>query len=365
MRTVLLTITASLSLMSLLASCGPIEDNKQESLPDYSSVKVQPEQDSLFFTANKDSRQFSLIGALVTVNEKTITNSGVMTDTRYTVRTVDTVYQSVNPSSATWITSDPNIVTVSKGLVVAKNPGVAAVAAVVGRAISQNIIITVRAENTAPGLSLTPPDLILQLVNSVPITGATAPNAVVSMNEPRSSFSVSPVTVSGIGAFSTTVTGLQEGYSTVTVRAANPVVPSLYTERSKRVIYYPPFTIAADSIVGNWLGTTLGKEFHFAIQRSALVPFRYDITGTIDIDFTSLGMGLKYVKDINLVGFLNGNGSIDVALSKSTGGFTISGTFTGHFESTGKGKGTYSAQAVRSGWPKIAFNDVWSAVKVP
>ena len=90
-----------------------------------------------------------------------------------------------------------------------------------------------------------------------------------------------------------------------------------------------------------------------------------DISGKIDIDFKSIGLGLGLVNDINLLGALNNDGTINVALSKETQGFKISGTFTGHFTSTGTGKGTYSAQAVRTGWPKISFNDVWTAVKAP
>jgi hypothetical protein len=357
-------VFAAISVILLFASCE-IQDEPQEVLPEYSSVKLQPEQDSLFMNENGESRQLSVLGALINVTEKTITNSGVMTDIKYTVRTVDTVFQSVNASSARWYTSDPSVATVSNGRVVSQSPGFANISASVGNAYSKPIVINVRKVNTAPGLSLYPPDIMFIMQNSVPVAGIVQQDAILAVSEPRSGFNNQVVFYNQDGTFNVTVTGLQEGFSVITARASNPNDITLYSERVKKVIYYPPFSLGADSIVGNWLGTTLGKNFNFAISKNSIIPLRYDITGTIDIDFNSLGLGLGFVKDINLFGILNHNGSIDVALSKSTNGFTISGTFTGHFTSTGTGKGTYSAQAVRKGWPKISFNDVWTAVKVP
>lgn len=357
-------VLAVIPLVLLLAACE-LQDDPKEELPEYSSVKLLPEQDSIFMNENGESRQLSVLGALINVSEKTITNSGVMTDVKYTVRTVDTVFQSVSATSARWYTSNPSVATVTNGRVVTKSPGFTQISASVGNAYSKPIVINVRTVNTAPGLSLYPPDVVLIMQNSVPVSGIVQQDAVLSVREPRSGYSNPVVLYNQDGTFSVTVTGLNEGFSVITARASNPNDMLLFTERVKKVIYYPPFSLGADSIVGNWLGTTLGKNFNFAVSKNSIIPLRYDITGTIDIDFNSIGLGLGFVKDINLFGILNHNGSIDVALSKETNGFTISGTFTGHFTSTGTGKGTYSAQAVRKGWPKISFNDVWTAVKVP
>jgi hypothetical protein len=354
----------SAALAVALIACQ-LEEEKKETAPEYSTVKVLPEQDSLFMNENNETKQLSLVGAIVNITEKTITNSGVMTDIKYTVRTVDTVFQTVSPSSARWYSSNTAVATVNNGLVVSKNPGYTEVSASIGSAYSKPVVVNVRPVNKAPGLTLYPPDVVFIMQNYVDVAGLVQQNSALSVDEPNSGFNIPFVLYNADGTFKVTVTGLNEGLRTITVRASNPNDLSLYTERVKKVLYYPPFSLGADAIVGNWLGTTLGKDFHFAISKSTLIPFRYDITGTIDIDFKSLGLGLGFVKDINLVGFLDHNGSIKVALSKDTQGFHISGEFTGHFSSTGTGKGTYRAEAVRSGWPKISFNDVWSAVKVP
>ncbi|MFA6457081.1 MAG: hypothetical protein WCW40_09690 [Bacteroidota bacterium] len=153
---------------------------------------------------------------------------------------------------------------------------------------------------------------------------------------------------------------MNQGSRIIVVRATNPNNASLYSERQKTVIYYEPFTVQADAIVGNWLGTTLGKNFNFSIARSPIY-FRYDIEGKLDIQFEGVGL----VRDIDLLGVLNNNGTISASLSKSYNGFSISGKFDGHFKTTGTGEGSYSAKAEKSGWPKISFKEKWTAVKLP
>lgn len=345
----------------LLAGCSAVQE-ESEPVPVYDLVQIEPRMDSVFLAENNESRQFSIVGSLVNVTERTLTNKGIIASTTYIVRDVDTVLQYVDPGKGAWQSSNPSVATVSKGLVIGKSPGTALITTSIGKAVSAPIVVNVRAVHTAPGLSLDPPELIFILQNYVSVSGTVQKGALLSVSEPNSGFDAQNVSYSADGAYSLSVTGLKEGFSTITVRAANPNDPTKVSARSKGIFYFAPNTIGANAIVGDWLGTTLGKNFNFTISNS-IIPTRYDISGTIEIDFKSAGLGLGTVKDINLTGFLDHNGSINVAIAKEAQGFKISGTFKGSFSSAGTGKGSYSAQAVKSGWPKISFNDVWTAVK--
>jgi hypothetical protein len=349
------------SALILLAGCSPVEE-ETDPLPVYDLLQIQPRMDSVFLAENNESRQFTIVGSLLNVTERTITNKGVISSTKYIVREVDTVLQYVDPGMATWRSSNPSVATVSRGLVTGKSPGTALITTSIGDVVSPPVVVNVRAVHTAPGLSLDPPDFIFILQNFTSVSGTVQNGAILRVTEPNSGFNAPNVSYSSNGAYSQQVTGLKEGINVITVRATNPNDATKYTERSKGVVYFAPNTIGANAIVGNWLGTTLGKNFNFTISNS-VIPTRYDISGTIEIDFKSVGLGLGTVKDINLTGILDHNGSINVALSKEVQGYKISGTFKGNFSSAGTGKGSYSAQAVKSGWPKISFNDVWTAVK--
>ncbi|MBI2428989.1 MAG: Ig-like domain-containing protein [Ignavibacteriales bacterium] len=340
----------------LFMSCVPEEEAKSNI--NYSSLKIQPEVDSVFLRANGESRQFSIMGSIVSVSERTIKNSGVMTDAEFTVRQIDTTYQSVDASSAEWVSTNSSVASVSNGLVTARSPGYAAISAVIGTTSSQSIVVNVRPVDTAPGLSLDPPYNVIQFENFSSMSGVVQQNAVLSVTEPNSGFSNANVAYSSDGTFNMTVTGLNPGVRTITVRATHPTNSALFTERYKTVAYYQPGTPAANAIVGDWLGTTLGKNFDFTISNS-IIPTRYDINGTIEIHFEGIGT----VQGIQLTGIINPNGTIDVTLAKSHNGFSISGKLNGSFKTLGTGEGEYSAKAEKSGWPKISFNEKWTAVK--
>jgi hypothetical protein len=162
------------------------------------------------------------------------------------------------------------------------------------------------------------------------------------------------------GNFTELITGLGQGFRTIVATAQNSSQRSLATTRYKYVTYYAPWTPGGDSITGDWLGTTLGLNFNFNISRS-IIPLRYDINGHIDIQFPGLG----YVRNITLTGFVNSDGTMNVSLSQSYQGFTISGSLTGYFKTTGTGEGSYSAAAKKSGWPPLSGAADWTAVKQP
>jgi hypothetical protein len=116
---------------------------------------------------------------------------------------------------------------------------------------------------------------------------------------------------------------------------------------------------AADSLTGLWNGTTYGRDFYFTISKNSLLN-RYDIGGTIDIQFAGYGL----IRDIQLVGLVNGDGTINQLVSGAAEGFSISGSMTGYFKSLGSGTGTIAAKATRAGWPDLGFRADWIAVKV-
>jgi hypothetical protein len=344
-------------LCIFIASCVPEEEKKETT--EYSSLKLLPEQDTLFLSANGESKQFSLEGTLLNTSEETMKNTGLITDAKYTVMQQDTVVQSVNPSDADWISSRPSVATVANGRVTAVNPGFTNVTAQIANVSSKPLVVNVKAVDVAPGLTIHPPQSILIFENHNIVSGSVQQQARLNIAA-TSGFSANNVLYSSTtGDFSVDVTGLLIGSNTVTARAVHATNNNLYTDRAKVVIYYIPNTPQANTIVGPWLGTTLGLNFNFAISNS-FIPTRYDITGKIDIQFDGVG----WVRDIDLIGLINNNGSIDVNLSKSFPGGSVSGKLNGHFADTGKGSGEYSAQVVKSGWPKISFNEKWTAVKV-
>jgi hypothetical protein len=101
-------------------------------------------------------------------------------------------------------------------------------------------------------------------------------------------------------------------------------------------------------------------DFNFNISKSVIFS-RYDINGHIDIQFEGIGV----VRDITLTGVVNSDGTISASLSKSYEGFSISGSFSGYFKTTGTGQGSYSASAKKTGWPALSGTADWTAVKKP
>lgn len=349
----------ALAMIILFSACKKEEEEQKKSTTEYSSLKLNPEIDTIYLNSNAESRQFLLVGSVVNTSDVTISNSGIITDASFTVQRIDTVLSAVPPENATWNSTNSAIATVNNGLIVAHSAGYTSIFAQIGKAISPSVVVNVRAVDTAPGLSLDPPEYVFTMEDHISISGSVQSAAKLLITESRSGFSDSNIVVSN-NAFSSTVTGLQQGLSTVVVRATHPTNALLFTERSKIVTYYVFGSLGADSLVGNWMGNTLGKDFPFAIQKSILFT-RYDITGKLDIQFQGVGL----VKDIDLIGVLNNNGTITATLKKEYNGFTISGHFTGKFETTGKGNGAYDARAAKPGWPTISFNDYWTAVKLP
>jgi hypothetical protein len=330
-------------------------------LPSYnfSTLEINPRLDTLFLSSNNDFRTLRLSGLVVNTNARTISNTGVISSAEFTVTTIDSAYQPLNNNEASWSTSNPSVATVSAGTVTGKTPGLALITASYQKLSTRPVVVQVKLAETQPGLALDPPDFIITLQNHASVSGFVQLGAVLSVNEPNSGFSVNNLSYDGDGHYATTVTGLNPGLRAISVRATHPTRSDLFTERYKFVYYLTFGSGSADSLTGLWKGTTYGHDFYFTVSKNSLLN-RYDIGGTIDIQFAGYGL----VRDVQLTGLVNGDGTIDQQVSGTVEGFSISGSMTGYFKSLGKGAGTIAAKATRSGWPDLGFRADWTAVKV-
>jgi len=352
------TIFALLCLSCLIVSCTtPPEEEKKVAAP--SKVEILPHPDTLFMSVS-ETQTLNLRGIYVNNSQQTATNSGIITDVNYTVTSTDTTTRSIAAGDAAWSSSNNTVATVSQGVVTARNAGTANISASVSNVGSIPLLVNVKAVNTAPGLVLDPPQTSLIFENSISVTGNVQQGATLLIAEASSSHNNVNVPYDANGNFSERITGLVTGYRTISATAQNPNQPSLSTTRYKYVYYYQYLSPEADSICGDWIGTTLGMNFNFNISKSIIFT-RYDINGHIDIQFQGIGV----VRDITLTGIVNSNGTITASLSKSYQDFNISGNFSGYFKTTGTGEGSYGASAKKTGWPDLSGTADWTAVKKP
>ncbi len=210
--------------------------------------------------------------------------------------------------------------------------------------------VFVREPQVAPELNIDPPLRVLVFGESGTISGTVTPGANLTVGGVSENYDSE-------GNFFTTVGGLVVGENEVQVVAVNPDDASLQTAASKffiREMFGPDA-----SIVGNWRGTTLGLDFPFEVRYNADGE-RYDLTGTMSIDFQGFGV----VEDIRIEGIVNADGSIDATLSFDNSGIRVSGDFRGFFSDDGTALGNYGAQ-LRVGGVRIADAEFdWTAIKL-
>ena len=341
--------------------CTPLNENQAANNKGLNLVALEilPHPDTLNMGAN-DSQTLNLRGTSIDTSQQTMSNTGVMTDASLTVMTTDTATTPFPSDGAVWSSSNAAVATVSYGVVTAHNAGYATIAASVGTVSAAPVLVSVKAANTAPGLSLDPPLISVIFRDTITVTGNVQQQATLIITESSSRHNNPNVSYDVNGNFSETIIGLLPGYRTVVATAQNPNQPSLATTRYKYVYYYEYLSDSADNICGNWVGTTLGRNFNFTISKS-IIYSRYDINGHIDIQFQGIGL----VKDIVLTGIVDRDGTIDVSLTQTYQGFTISGYLKGYFETTGTGAGSYGSTAKEPGWPTLSATADWSAVKQP
>jgi len=339
--------------------CGCTSPQEQKQTSNLASLEILPHPDTLTMAVN-ESQTLSLRGARINTSQQIITNGGIITNATDTVTTTDTTTTPIPSDSATWSSSSTTAATVLNGIVTAHNPGYTNIGASVGTVSAIPLLVNVKAVNAAPGLTLDPPLTSVIFRDTIIVTGNVQLQAKLMIAEASSGHNNPNVSYDANGNFSETITGLMTGYRTIVATAENPNQPSLATTRYKYVYYYQYFSPEADSICGNWIGTTLGENFDFNISKSVIYT-RYDINGHIDIQFQDIGV----VRNIVLTGIINSDGTMDVTLTQSYQGFTISGNLNGYFKTMGTGEGSYSAYAKKTGWPTLSGSAGWTAVKQP
>jgi hypothetical protein len=224
--------------------------------------------------------------------------------------------------------------------------------------ISDSLLIEVRADEVAPALSVDMPDASLIFRDTMIIPGTVQKYALLRIDELTTGFSRPDIKYNPDGTFRETITGLVPGLRIFSITAQNPTRSDLKTIIMKCVLYYSYGSAGADSITGQWSGECAGRPINFVVTKNQYLP-RYDITGVIDIQFLNYGL----IQGINLIGAVNSDGTMNLEASKSYQGYSISGTLTGLFHTTGKADGTISCEINSSILPAVKFKDSWWAVK--
>ena len=308
--------------------------------------------------SNAETRSLSLRGVYTDKTEKTVTNTGVITNSEFTIVTIDSTYLDIIAADAEWYSSNNAAVQVVRGILTARAPGIVFIWARFHNIVSDSVLVSARVADVAPGLILDPPDVVLIFQNSIVVSGTVQAFSILKISEQVSGYLNPNVSYNDSVGFHETVTGLSPGIRIIKVTAQHPTRTDLFTTKYKSVYYHTYSSQEADSIVGPWHGECFGRPLNFIVSKN-LYMSRYDISGTIDIQFRGYGV----VKDIDIIGLVNSNGDINLNISKSIEGFSISGSLTGHFRNTGHAQGTITAQMKKSGWPDLGFKESWWAEK--
>jgi hypothetical protein len=352
------TLTPAMLLIMLFCGCnlkdGPAENNRT-----IAKIYLSPKADTVFLNAtDRETKEVKLSGIFLDKTQKTVSSTGVITHSEFTVVTIDSVYSPISVSDAKWISSNSNVQMINYGTMRAEIPGITLVWAEYQGLRSDTLIVSARMRDVAPGLVLNPSEDIFTFQNTVQISGTVQLFSRLRMQESGSGFSDTNVTYTTDGYFNRTVSGLLPGKSTVTVKAFHNTRNDLVTTRTRNVYYFNFGSIMADSIVGRWRGECGGKPIVFTISKNQYLP-RYDIAGTLDIQCYGYGA----IQDLRLFGFINNDGSMDLTLTKSFEEFTVSGTVKGKFATLGSGSGTVAGSLQRSGWINFSFKESWWAKK--
>ena len=320
---------------------------------------VYPEIDTLYLNAtSKESRTMGLVGVYVDRTEQLVTNKGALTSADFTIVKLDYRTKWIDARDAQWSFSNSRIAHMNQQKLQADAGGVTSVWATYNGVTSDSIVVYARVDEAAHGLTLNPPYYTIIFRDSIEVSGTVQTGARLRIEESRSGFRDTVVSYDVDGKYLQMVTGLQTGRSVISVTAVHPTRNYLSTTRSKTVLYYEFGSLGADSIVGNWQGECEGKPIRFTISKSPIIT-RYDISGTIDIKV--LGYGI--VQDVQLMGFVGSDGNLNLSVTKSFSGFTLSGSMVGRFSTIGKAEGSIYASLKKSGWPNMGFKANWWAEK--
>ena len=146
---------------------------------------------------------------------------------------------------------------------------------------------------------------------------------------------------------------LNAGENIFNITATNNDQLALNTTQTKKII-----NLLFDDITGNWKGETLTRPFSFDIYELAN---QYIINGTLTFDLTFMG-GPLIIEDINVLGLINSDGTINAELSKIANDMTVSGLLEGSFSTSGVASGNYTLTIELLG-TSLAHTEEWTAEK--
>jgi hypothetical protein len=270
----------------------------------------------------------------------------------------DTVLIDVHSSSAEWHSSNTAVVQASQGMFISHAPGLSYVWAKYQNTNSDSLLISVRAPETAPSLTVDLPDASLIFRDTIVISGTVQKYALLRIDELTTGYAQSNISSNVDGTFQVTIPDLVAGLRIFSITAQNPTRSDLKTTLLKLVLYYSYGSAGADSITGQWIGECEGRPINFYVSKNQILS-RYDITGVLDIQFMSYGV----VQGINLIGAVNSDGSMNLTASKSYQGITVSGALSGQFHTTGKADGSVSTEISSSLLPTVTATATWWALK--
>jgi len=332
-------------LIFMVYSCGDDPEPENLTLID---LQISADSDTLLVKGG-DKKTLLVNGIYVKVENNTITNKGGIAITSYTVVNTDTVVKGIDGSTLDWYSSNNSVATVDNGeLKSTIYGGLTEITAYKDLLISNTIYVMVQAG--APLLIIDPPvtEIVFQQEIGNVSGWVAGTDFTLKLNSNNIEFSDE-------GRFNESVS-LDVGENTFDIIATNNDESAFSTTRIKKII-----NLSFDDITGNWKGETATRPFSFEISQNEIIPFRYDIHGTLTIDLSALGWS-EVVEDIAVIGLINYDGTIDAQLSKEASEMSISGSLEGYFSTSGLATGSYTLSFELFGIP-FSHTEEWTAEK--
>ena len=332
-------------LIFMVYSCGDDPETENLTLID---LQISADSDTLLIIGG-DKKTLLVNGTYVKVENNTITNKGGIAITSYTVVNTDTVVKGIDGSTLDWYSSNNSVATVDNGeLESTIYGGLTEIIAYKDLLNSNTIYVMVQAG--APLLIIDPPvtEIVFQQEIGNVSGWVAGTDFTLKLNSNNIEFSDE-------GRFNESVS-LDVGENTFDIIATNNDELAFSTTRIKKII-----NLSFDDITGHWKGETIKRPFTFEISQNKIIPFRYDIHGTLTVDLSALGWS-EVVEDIAVIGLINYDGTIDAQLSKEASEMSILGSLEGYFSTSGLAAGSYTLSFELFGIP-FSHTEEWTAEK--
>ena len=326
----------------MVYSC--VDDPEPENLK-LIDLQISADSDTLLVKGG-DKKNLLVNGIYVKVENNTITNTGGIAITSYTVVNTDTVVKGIDGSTLDWYSSNNSVATVDNGeLESTIYGGLTEITTYKDLLISNTIYVMVQAG--APLLIIDPPvtEIVFQQESGNVSGWVAGTDFTLKLNSNNIEFSDE-------GRFNESVS-LNVGENTFDIIATNNDESAFSITRIKKII-----NLSFDDITGHWKGETITRPFSFDIYKLA---DQYIINGTLTVDLTIFGWS-EVVEDIVVIGLINNDGTIDAQLSKEASEMSISGSLEGLFSTSGLAAGSYTLSIESFGVP-FSHTEEWTAEK--